>query len=1016
LCLRRPDPATYRQVLALTFTNKAAGEMRERVMDYLKALTTVQGEEGPIADVMTHVVREAEIDATTVSQRAGAVLEHMLHHWSDVAISTIDAFTRRVVQPFARDLQLDHELRMTTEQKHYRDLAVTALIGEAGVEPTLTGLLTEVCLQLLHEERRWDPEKPLHDLSDELTKESAIVPLQRLATLEPQVVLDLAKDLRKQLRAFEEAMRSLGEEALVLIDRAGISANDFYQGNKGITSYFSRLAATEVVPQAPNSYAIKTISEGKWHGGKTSTQARDAIDRIAPELQRIYEQVEGLRDSGIRAQLIRQAVSRELLTAFALHALDERLEAIKQADGVAFFSDLTRKVAQVVKHEPVPFIHERMGERYRHFLIDEFQDTSLLQWNALLPLVDNALGSGGSALLVGDAKQAIYRWRNGEVRLFTNFPRLFGRDPEDAAEYQREQTLVRTYARSEPLNGNYRSASTIIEFNNTLFGALAKELPETFRSVYEGHEQEVVKDKVGLVHLKRLPKDEKGEARQEAFLAFVLDGVREALADGYAPGDIAVLVRGKKLGREVAGHLVAHDIAVISPDGLQLSGDPLIELLIDLLRFLHADDAAAAARAIQYKSMLTAAMDHDTCDPFAGDALPEPAPMLRKWLAAHGAPTLRSTLADLITVLARALGHKPGTDVQLLTLLDEAHAWTMEHGQDIGGFLEHWERTGGERSVAPPDHGQAVQVMTVHKSKGLQFPVVILPNASMGGGNNTAERFWVDPGDTVPELPVALVRESAALRDAMLPELEEAEQLRHLDLLNMTYVAFTRAEQRLLAQVPEAATDVVSTGILAFMAEQGNENEYRTGERKPPWKTRQRTEQHELGDVSSGDAWAGVALRLEAPEDWDPTDPDPKRMFGNAVHHVLEHVRTAADLENAIAEAVDLGLLDQDKAGTLAVELEQMLSAPDMEPWFGSSHELRTEATLITPEGKALRPDRVVFDGTVMRVLDIKTGLPSAAHQEQVRHYMEHLSALGHARVEGALLYVRSRTIEPVYP
>ena len=1016
-CLTSGDPAAYRHVLALTFTSKAAGEMQERVIQYLERIAAGERGSATIDDVVAELVRATQRTPEGVAAQARAVLGHMLHHWSDVAISTIDAFTRRVVRPFARDLQLDHELRMTTDEQHYRDRAVDALVSEAGVDTNVTELLTEACLQLLHEERKWDPEGPLRELSVELTKEGSIVPLERLRHVPAGQVAPLATSLREAITRFTRQVQALGREALEMIARAGIAPEDMAHGRSGIHGYFRKLAAFEGPWAPPGAHALKALDTGKWHGGKASKAAQAAIEGLVPQLTRIFQEAESLRESGHRDHLVQRAVLSELPTAFALHELDGRLADIKREDGITFFSDLTRKVAAVVKDEPVPFIHERMGERYRHFLIDEFQDTSLLQWNALMPLIENALASGGSALLGGDAKQALYRWRNGEVRLFTGFPHVFGRDPDDPVEAQREATLVRNYDKPEALAHNYRSSGTIIHFNNTLFARMGQLLPEVLRDVYAGHEQGVVRQEEGLVVLETLPAELKGEERLEAMLAFTLRQVQEALADGFMPGDIAVLVRAKGMGRDVAMHLVANGINVVSPDGLRLSGDPVIELVIDLLRFIHHDDVTAAARVVQYQAMLNAAQDHEPVRPFDEEAeLPDPVAMVRAHLAAHGAPTLRTTLTALVADLAKAWGLQPGSDAQLLTLLDEVHAWTTEHGQNIGGFLEHYERRGGERGVVPPDNGLAVQVMTVHASKGLQFPVVIMPTTRMAAGSHIRERFWIAPGAAVPELPVSLVRESSALREAGLPVLLEEEGLRLLDDLNLLYVAFTRPEQRLLALVPASRPDTVSKALLAYMAEQApGDDRLVLGNRHAPWSRRKSVTQEHLADVS-GEHGHRPVVAAEAPVDWDPLDPDPYRAFGNAVHEVLAHMHKADDLGPALQCAVDDGLLDAAAANQLQGKLAPLLAAPALANWFGEGLQVRTEATLILADGRTLRPDRVVTDGGRTGVLDIKTGVPREEHGEQVRTYMSALRDLGHAQVDGALLYVREGRLEPIDP
>ncbi len=1006
-CLAAAEPGAYRQVLALTFTNKAAGEMRERVMRYLEALAAADTNNAQLADVMDTLVRRTGTDPATIAQRAAATLTHMLHHWGDVAIGTIDAFTRRVVRPFARDLQLDHELRMTTEEAYYRDRAVEGLIAEAGVSPTVTGLLTEACLQLLHEERGWDPEKPLQELGGQLSRENAIGPMQELGALDALQVQELARTLRTQEHAFRQQVNALGHEALRMIEDAGLTVQDMAHGAGGIHGSFRKLAAFTEDWDPPGRNAQKTLETGKWHSGKADREAIAALERISGPLTELFHQALELRESGYRAFVIRRAVGRELLTAYTLHALDQHLEAIKRADGVTFFSDLTRKVAQVVRHEPVPFIHERMGERYRHFLIDEFQDTSLLQWNALLPLIDNALGSGGSALLVGDAKQAIYRWRNGEVRLFQGLPRIFRRDPTDAAEAQREGTLVRTYGETPPLNRNYRSTATIIRFNNALFGTLCDTLPEHLRGIYDSHAQQVEREVEGLVRLERLPSDVKGAEREIAMLDHVQRQLDAALQDGFAPGDVAVLVRSGNLGRTVARHLVANGHAVVSPDGLRLSGDPVIELLLDLLRFLYTGDPASAARVLQGQARIFAAHGVETVEPFAGEeGLVDPAERLHRWLDAHGKPRLRTTLTDLIARLARAHGIQPAADAQVLTLLDEAHAFTTQHGQDIGGFIAYYERSGEKRSLDPPAHGRAVQVMTVHKSKGLEFPVVLVPDAQMAGRGNHAERLWIRPGDAVPGLPVALVREDKKLREQEVPELLEEDAMRQLDALNLLYVAFTRAGQRLHALVHEGSHDTVSKALLAYLGSHGTEGLLELGQRLPPWKVQDHPHTDDLVDVNSNDGMPALAIRFEAPESWDPTDPDPYRRFGNAVHGLLAQVATAADVYEAVHDAVSRGELEEGSAGVLAEKLHALLGSPALAPWYGAGLRVRSEATLITAEGRSLRPDRVVQDGEALRVLDFKTGRPSPMHHEQVRSYMHHLGELGHPHVEGALLYL----------
>ena len=207
-----------------------------------------------------------------------------------------------------------------------------------------------------------------------------------------------------------------------------------------------------------------------------------------------------------------------------------------------------------------------------------------------------------------------------------------------------------------------------------------------------------------------------------------------------------------------------------------------------------------------------------------------------------------------------------------MALLDEVQAFSSLHGQDIGGFLEHWERDGRNKTIAPPENGNAVQVLTIHRSKGLQFPVVIVPNANMTTPGNFGERIWVDPGDAVPDLPIALVRGSKALQRAELPELIEEETLKQLDAINLLYVAFTRSEQRLYSLVPEANPDGTTKALLDFITEHGQEMVLVDGTRDKPWKKRSVTQHRTLMDVADPAHTASLVLRMEAPDTWEPND------------------------------------------------------------------------------------------------------------------------------------------------
>lgn len=1001
LALQDPDASAYSHVLALTFTNKAAAEMRERVLAYLEALAGSGPLHGAKADVRDSIMHTADISAAELHRRAKAMLTHMLHHWSQVAISTIDAFTRRVVMPFTRDLQLDHELRMTTEEHYYRAKAVDLLLEEAGDEPALTEVLMTTCEQLLEDERSWRPDRPLLELSVQLTREHALEHLAALREMDSGKFLELYRSLRKKINAFRDDMRDRGAKACKALADAGLTEQDLANASRGFFSYLNKLRNFKDSIELGKNVS-KTLKDGKWHSSTASPSAIEALERLAPMLRSTIEEVEGMRDTDLRDHQLRVAILQDLLATATLNSIDQRLEGLKREEGVSFFSDLTRKVMAIVQSEPAPFLYERLGEKYQHFLIDEFQDTSLMQWHALLPLVENALATGGTVLLVGDAKQAIYRWRNGEARQFERFPKVFRKEMLVRGDAY-ESALKRAAVKIPPLASNHRSARSIIDFNNAVAGKLKLELDDEGQQMYAAHEQLAVRAEEGYVEVSCYGKGAEGE--MDPPWAHLVQAVNDSLADGFHPGEIAVLVRTKAQGAKASEHLTAQGWEVVSPDGLTLGANLAACTVVRILAWLHQSTDENAAPAAQSIAALgsTAA----TVDPFSGGSGPHA--FLRNWRAAHPLINARLSLVTLVCRISEALQRHPASDAFIMELVNETHAFAKANGDDLPGFLLYWERTASARSVTGTPGLGAIQVMTVHKAKGLQFPVVIVPEAGKRSRGGHGERIWIRPDPALGGPPSALVKKTAALTSLGVEELEEEERLSRLDELDVLYVALTRPELRLYVSIAGEGNDFLATALREHLA-LGEGGTWTAGQRGA------RSQQH-AGSLPgpaalelSAPAPQGereLAIRREAPAEWDPANPDPFRSHGRAIHAVLARVRTPQDLSEAIAMELAHEGLELTARQAIETQLALLLAKPELAPFFKEGLEVHTETTLLDAKGNAVRPDRIVREGDRLRILDIKTGQPAGHHHDQVRGYAALLHAVEGLPVEGYLLYMR---------
>ena len=1036
LILRQPEK--YRHILAITFTNKAANEMKERVLDQLRIMTNWKPDV-PVPDnsMMHQLSVELKMESAELIKNAGRAQELILHEYGNFSLGTIDSFMHRVVRTFAHDLQLPVNFEVELETDLLLRKAVDLLLNAAGSNESLTRLLMGFIEQKAEEEKSWQIENDLFLISRSLFYENDIPYINSLQELTKDDFLAIIDKIYLYRSEFTTKVQEAAQAASKTISEQNISESSFSQGSRGLPSYFRNLSDGKIDKLTPSDTISKIINETKMTGGKASKSDQQAIETIWPELVSHFEALKLLSEQGYSRYVLYGLLSRTIYQMAVLHEINDHLKTIQLNKNVVPLAEFNKRIAQVVMREPAPFVYERLGERFHHYLIDEFQDTSVMQWQNLLPLVDNALGSGFYNLVVGDGKQSIYRWRGGEVMQFVKLPEVD--NPTESPEvFQRQQSLKRNY-NPEKLNRNFRSRMEIVDFNNNFFSWIGARLPEDIKTVYDDVAQEVDQDKTGGgVSFSFYDKKLSELTVEEYNLQQINDIIAQLLEKGYQYSDIAILCRANRRASVIANDLLSRDIPVISSESLLLSSSPVIGFIVNFIRWIQnpEDDVLATALITRLlRQDPDKSKDIHALLSLISKRLSKSSSLQKKVpeiLAGLGydfdfIQFSKLHLIDLTEEIIRIFGLNKTDDAFLHFFLDAVLKFSTDRKENsLADFSDWWEEKKDKLSLIVPEGVDAVRIMTIHKSKGLQFPIVIYPFASESI-NNRNDLKWVSLTDEyLPELPSALLPLNEKLHGTdfgLVYDLEMGQKM--LDLINLLYVVMTRPEERLYVisenyegKQPEKSI----AGLLkGYMLEKDKWPIF--GESVlfgSPLSEKRGGKSEAISapviEPMISCAWQDrILLSRRAPEYWETENPEHAQAYGQMVHQLLSYIKSPDDFEEAAAKFIDEGLCTEQEALHLIRLASKLLIHPIAGVFFKQGIVVKNESEVLMPDGKSYRPDRVIIDGKKAVVIDFKTGKPSPWYQNQISNYAAILEQMGYESIQKYLIYVDEEvTVEQV--
>ncbi|WP_353165896.1 UvrD-helicase domain-containing protein [Empedobacter brevis] len=985
----------FEHILAITFTNKAAGEMKERLIETLEKIAkNPHPKEDPY---ILELASELKMKPEIIKIKAYNILIAILHNYSKFSISTIDKFNLRLMKSFAQDLGLSMNFDVEMNTTEIINESVDLLYSKIGEDEKLTQTMIKIALDNMDENKSWDIRKTLSSDTSDISNDRHLHDLEKLKNISLDEFIRYRKVIFEDIKTLKEGLISVGNDFFNLLANNGISVNELPGKSRGIAAFFQKLKNYDgfglILPTDANSKDM--LEEGYLSKVKDTT-----AESIFPEIKMLFEKAANINDH----LLLLTSIQKNISSISLINEVEKSLDSIKKDSNVLLINEFNTIISKNLQQQPANFIYERIGSRYNHYFIDEFQDTSTLQWNNLNPLVENARAQSDTIMLVGDAKQSIYRWRGGNPAQMI-----------DLIDRKEEENI-----KVEELEKNWRSHENIIQFNNELYSFIAPQLNlSSFQYLYEiGNKQFVNDQKEGFVKINFI--EQEGRSKdlfKEQNLALVLKTIEDCRSNGFSLSDIAILVRSNAQGVLLAKYLTENKLVVISNEALLLKNSFEIQLIEYLFKITsNPMDEQSKIRFLMVAYELELFQTEDLTITVE-EALKRSLTKFLKVTKTLGIDLdfiqdQNLSLYDFTEKAIRTLHLQNRSPAYILSFLDVILDYSSKNESDLNSFLEFWSTIKDKASIKTPKGVDAIQIMTIHKSKGLEFPVVILPFLDWQSKNS---KIWIplqkDEENPFETFYVGINNELKSIKnEAIKSKIDEEENLVQLDEINTLYVATTRAKEQLymIAQKPKESSKSknIANYLYEFVSYHGYTDDEVILKGSP-----KRISTPKLVENASAE------LKLYS-SDWNTrlvintnSEKAQEKLkfteFGNTIHTILSQIVTQEDLPQIIESEKQRGTISAENVAHLQKTLQNLLQDVKLVPYFADGLTILNERDFIDQSGQIFRADRVVIDAeNNCSIIDYKTGQPDLDHHFQVNRYADFFENLGYKIQSKILIYI----------
>lgn len=1009
--------------------------MKGRILRELYKLASNQ--KSDYVGFLTEKNRESESE---IREKARYILNLLLHNYSHFTITTIDSFFQKVIRAFAHELGIYSGFEVETDTNTVLNEAVEMLFRKTVTDEKLRKWLVRFAENKIEDERSWDLRDDIINLGREIHKEifKQIDSSYFTEIINRDTIEAIIPSLKQYGQEFENHLKQIAVQGKPVMQKYGLVPDDFTRKASGFISIFDKMAtgrSFEVTKTARE--AVDNVTA--WYA-KTSPKKHSIEEAYYNGLNNLIKELVAYSDAHIQAYNTIDLIFKNIYVLGIIADLIQEINDYVADKNLFLLADSTAFLQKIIEGSDAPFIYEKTGSRISHFMIDEFQDTSGMQWESFKPLIENSLAGNYRNWVVGDVKQSIYRWRNSDWTILSD--KIFQQFPEPSLKVH-------------SLEDNWRSSENVISFNNTFFSCLRDKLQEDlndsitrnallgsklegfsdfFTKAYSDSVQKVPqkhRDGKGYVRLEYLEKENWDETAKKK----LIETVEQLQLNGYKLKDIAILVREKRSGVVITNYFMQEKVNrpgnfrydIISSDALFLKNAPVVQWIVSLLRFLlePADELNRAFVVNEFKDYLSVEDRQDFPFELRLSAFLENSPKLK------AVPVYE--LVDII-ITQFSLSENKSNMPYLQSFQDAILQYGKKNTIDIASFLIWWDDFSDKQVISMPENQDAIRLMTIHASKGLEFKVVLIPFGDWDFAPRSQNSFiWTipqeEPFDQFKLLPVQLG--SSTAKSIFGYEYFREQIYTKIDNLNLLYVAFTRAIDKLIVFTPKAEIkdELKSTSHLlalfrnsiAFRTENYMDRSMLTIEEKEetslmeygvdsPFEGVHEEEENDLrlDNYATSSISARKAKMVVSGEFRTLSSIENNlRMKGNIFHEMFQNIKTVDDIEAAAHEIVTKGLVAAVEEKNLVSEVDTLLKDPNVAPWFTSEWKVKAEADILLRTGQLKRPDRIMFGKNKVIVVDYKFGeKEEQSHISQVLNYKYKLQQMGFRNVEAYVWYV----------